>query len=119
MSCSMTRRLASELVAEAQEERAEHLDLALGDAGGRLVEADQPRAAGDDARQLEDPARARRQLVDELVGDLAEIERVEQLIGLGAAATLGAARCGADRPSRSPDRPGGAGPTPPVPSRGP
>ena len=43
-------------VADAEEERAERLGLALGDARRRLVEQDDRRLVGEHARQVDDAA---------------------------------------------------------------
>ena len=54
------------LVADAQQQRAERLGLALGDAARRLVEQDHRRPVREQAREVDDPPRAGRQLADEL-----------------------------------------------------
>ena len=58
MSCSMTSRLAPRASRMRDEQRAERLGLALGDARRRLVEQDHRRLVGEHAGQVDDAARA-------------------------------------------------------------
>ena len=73
----------AELGLDAGDERGERLGLALGDAGGGLVEADDPGLEGEDARQLADAAGAGRQRADEVVGEAAEAQVVDEVPGPG------------------------------------
>ena len=76
---------------DAGDERGERLGLALGDAGGRLVEADDPGLEREDARQLADAAGAGGQRADEVVGEAAEAQVVDQLAGPGELLAVAAA----------------------------
>ena len=58
---------------------AERLDLALRDAARRFVEQDHRRAVGDDAREVDDPAAAGRQLADPFATVRAEVHQLDQL----------------------------------------
>ena len=71
-----------ELLADAQQQRAERLGLALGDAGGRLVEAEHPGVGGEQAGELDDAPHAGRQLADEPLAVGPETEEVEDLVGV-------------------------------------
>ena len=86
-----------ELVADAQDQRAERFALALGDAGGRLVEAQHAGARGHQAGELDHPAGTGRQLVDEAVDEGAEPEEGDDLVGFGARASV--ARVGRRAPT--------------------
>ena len=71
----------AELVADAQQQRAERLGLALGDAARRLVEQEHGRVGGR-ATQARSTIRRRagRQLADELVAERAEAQQLDQLV---------------------------------------
>ena len=77
-----------ELLLHPQDERAERLRLALGDAGGGLVQADHAGRHGEHGGKLDDAAGAGRQLGDEPVGVAAETEEVDQLAGFLALGAL-------------------------------
>ena len=99
----------AELPADLDEQRAHRLGLALGDAGGRLVEAEHPGVEGQQAGQLDDAAGAGGQLGDGLVGVAAEAEEVDELGGLGPLGPL--APDGSRREERR-SRAGRSGPGP-------
>ena len=84
-SCSTTIERRVELLLHALDQRAERFGLALRDAGGRLVEADDARRDREHRRELDDAAGAGRQLGDEAVGVAAEAEEVDELGGLARA----------------------------------
>ena len=88
-SCSTTISVASSSVLHPLDQRPERLGLALGDAGGRLVEADHPGRDREHRGELDDAARPGRQLGDEPVGVAAEPEEVDELGGLGPLRPLG------------------------------
>ena len=73
----------AQLAPHLEQERPERLGLPLGDAGGGLVEAQHPGVRREEARQLDDPAHAGGQLVDEALGVRSEPEEVEHLVGVG------------------------------------
>ena len=95
MSCSMMSIDAPSSRRTSHEQGAHRLGLALGDAGGRLVEAEHAGVEGEQAGQLDDAPGAGRQLGDGLVGVAAEAEEVDQLDRLGALGALAADRAGA------------------------
>ena len=67
-------------LADPQQQRPERLGLALRDAAGGLVEEDHGRAVRDDAREVDDAARARRQLAEELGAERPEAHQLDQLV---------------------------------------
>ena len=74
-SCS-TRRIVDPVTSWSwREERDERLGLALGDAGRGLVEQEQPWAGQHDRRQVDDPARAGRQVPGQVMAEALEAER--------------------------------------------
>ena len=79
-----------ELLLHALDQRTERLGLALGDTGGRLVEADDARRDREHRRELDDAPGAGRELGDEAVGVAAEAEEVDELGGLARASTRSA-----------------------------
>ena len=83
-----------EPLADAQQQRAERLGLALGDAARRLVEQHDRRAVGDDAGQVDDAAGAGRQLAHELRPEGAEAEQLDELVDPPAHLLLGVERRG-------------------------
>ena len=90
-----------------EDERAERLGLALGDAGGGLVEAEHPGVEGEQAGQLDDAAGAGGEVDDVGVGVAAEPEEVDELVGLGprGAARVRIARGRTERGREDPVRP--------------
>ena len=109
MSCSMTRIAAPSSLADAQQQRAERLGLALGDAARRLVEQDDRRAVGDDAGEVDDAARAGRQLAHELDAERPEAQQLDQLVDPLRDLLLGVEGGGRWSAARS-----GRGPRPPL-----
>ena len=95
MSCSMTRIAQPGSVADVEQQRAERLGLALGDAGRRLVEQQDTsgRAPMMQARSTM-RRRAGRQLADELVAEGAEAHQLDELVDLLAHRQLRLARRG-------------------------
>src|SRR5436305_175304 len=63
---------AADAVADAQKQRPERLGLLLGDAAGGLIQHQQRRVLGQDAREIDDAARPGRQLAGELLLEGAE-----------------------------------------------
>ena len=88
MSCSIEQHRGVELVADAADERAERLGLALREAGGRLVEQQHARAERELARELGDPARAGREVRHELVGEPLEADVAHDLVRLARASSV-------------------------------
>ena len=80
MSCSMTRRLAwsSSRIRSISGPNASR--LALGDARGRLIEAQHARTGRHEARELDHPAGTGRQLVDESVDEGTEPEERDDFV---------------------------------------
>ena len=78
-----------ELLLDPQDQRAERLGLALRDAGGGLVEADDARRDREDRGQLDDAPRAGRELGDVAVGVATEAEEVDELARLAYLRALG------------------------------
>ena len=76
-------------LADAQQQRAERLGLALGDARRRLVEQQHRRAVREDAREVDDPAASGRELADELVAEVGDAEHLEQLLDARVDVVLG------------------------------
>ena len=112
MSCSMTSRLAPISSRRRSSTGAKRLDLALGDAAGRLVEQDHRRSVGDLAGEVDDATRAGRQLADERVAVRAEVHQLDQLVDAlwrcaprrrtpSASAALRPARCAASSIARA------------------
>ena len=79
-----------QLLLHPLDQRPEGLGLALGDAGGRFVEADHPRRDREHRRELDDAPGAGRELGDEPVRVAPETEEVDELGRLGALRPLGA-----------------------------
>ena len=102
----------AELGLDPGDERTERLGLALGHAGGGLVEADDPGLEREDAGQLADAAGAGGQRADEVVGEGAEAEVVDELVGPGQLLAVAASpgrepgraprACGSAAPARGP-----------------
>ena len=90
-----------ELGLDPLDQRPEGLGLALGHAGGGLVQADDRRGGGQEGGQFDDPAGARRQLGHEAVGVATEAQEVDQL-GRLAAPPAARARVERGRKSRVP-----------------
>ena len=80
MSCSIDDEAGAERVADAQQQRAERLGLALGDARRRLVEQDHGRLVGEHAGEVDHAARAGGQLADELRAERLEAHQLDQLV---------------------------------------
>ena len=74
------QQAGAHLVAQSQQHRRQRLDLALGDATGRLVEQHHGRAMGDQAGKIDDATSARRQLADERVAIRAEVHHLDQFV---------------------------------------
>ena len=70
----------AQTLADPQQHRAERLGLPLGDAARGLVEEDHRGPVGDDARQVDDAARAGRQLAEELGAERAEAHQLDELV---------------------------------------
>ena len=68
------------LLADAQQQRAERLGLALRDARRRLVEQQHRRAVREHAREVDDAPAARRELAHELVAEVGDAEQLEELL---------------------------------------
>ena len=92
-----------ELLLDPLDQRTERLGFALRDAGGRLVEADHARRDREHRRELDDAARAGRELGDEAVGVAAETEEVDELGGL-ARACARSGRIDGEPDERDPER---------------
>src|SRR4051794_36712334 len=71
---------ATGLVPDLPQQRTEGLGLALGDAARRLVEDEHGRVVGDGHRDVDDAARAGRQLADELVAERAESHQLDEVV---------------------------------------
>ena len=71
-----------------RDQRSERLGLLLRDAGGGLVEQDELRVECDQAAELDDAARARRQFDEQRVGVPTEAEVPDDLVGLLALLAL-------------------------------
>ena len=71
-----------ELVADPPDELAELVDLAVGEAGGRLVEHQQLGLARQGPGQLDALERAVRQAGGRTLGEVTDVEAVEQVVGL-------------------------------------
>ena len=82
----------AEVVTHLLQHRAERLDLALGDARGRLVHEHDVGAKGDDAPELGHPSDAGRELGDVPAGEVAQSEQVDELRGAHVLPALGGAR---------------------------
>ena len=78
-SCSITSSVAPVSLADAQQQRAERLGLALRDARRRLVEQQHRRSVREHAREVDDAPAAGRELADELVAEVGDAEQLEQL----------------------------------------
>ena len=100
MSCSITSTDALELAADVDDDGPERLGLALREAGGGLVEAEHPRVEREQAGELDDAARAGRQIGDVRVGVAAEAEEVDEVVGVGAPRPFHADRPRAGRARR-------------------
>jgi hypothetical protein len=68
------------LVADAAHERSQLLDLALGDAGGRLVEQHDPGPVGEQAGEVDHPAGTGGQLAHEQRPVIAQPQQLDQLV---------------------------------------
>ena len=91
----------AQLFLDGQQQRGESLDLSLGHAPGRLVEAEHPRLQRQEAAELHDPAGAGGQLGGEAVGVGAESEEVGDVLGAGPAGPgRGGTRWAGGRPRR-------------------
>ena len=77
-----------ELLLHPQDQRTERLGLALGHAGGRLVEADDPWRDREHGGELDDAPGPGRELGDVAVGVATEAEEVDELSGLGVLRAL-------------------------------
>ena len=73
----------AELAADLLDQRAERFGLALGDPGGRLVEA-QHAVEREQARELDDPPRPGGEIGDAVVRVAPETEKADEVVGLGA-----------------------------------
>ena len=66
---------------QAEQHGRERLGLALRDPGGGLVEQDHARLRADLAREVDDATAAGREVGDELVAELAQPHRLDELVG--------------------------------------
>ncbi len=88
MSCSMSSTAAPRSRWISRDARRERLGLALRQARGRLVEQEHARAERELARELDHSPGPGRQRRHRLVGGVAEAERREDVVGLGALAPV-------------------------------
>ena len=82
----------TELALDAHDERSERLGFPLRDTAGRLVEEQHAGVDREQRAELDDAARAGRQVRHELVGVAAEAEEVDQLARLAPLAPFGRGR---------------------------
>ena len=88
-SCSISTKLMC--AGSERQQRHQFAPLGRRQAGGRLVEQDQPRRAGQRHADLQLALLAVRQVGDALVGDVGQARALEQVVG-GRASTRGRAR---------------------------
>ncbi len=82
-------RRCPELTANLLDEGPEGFRLALGEAGGGLVQAEEPGVEGEQAGQLDDAPGACGEVSDVGVGVAPEAEEVDELVGLRSVYPLG------------------------------
>ena len=92
------------VVTQSAHDRCERFDLALGDAGGGLVEQDHRRSMGHEACQVDDSPRAGREFADHVMTVLRETEQLDQLGGATGDLLLGVERAGEMEGGRAPRR---------------
>ncbi len=77
------------LFADAQQQRAERLGLALRDARRRLVEQQHRRVVREHAGEVDDAPAAGRELADELVAEVGDAEQLEESFDVPVDVALG------------------------------